>query len=108
MRNPALHLAVAGALAVCAAFEAQFEAHAQWGFGQTQAPPPAQAQAQSTSPPQGTSRGENFSAKPAPQLFASDCTGAGSAALYDFERHARPEHDDCGRCRQRLADYPNL
>ena len=28
-------------------------------------------------PPQGTSRGENFSAKPPAQLFASDCTGAG-------------------------------
>src|ERR671919_585934 len=26
---------------------------------------------------QGTSRGENFSAKPPAQLFASDCTGAG-------------------------------
>jgi hypothetical protein len=30
-----------------------------------------------TPPPQGTSRGENFSAKPAPALFASDCTGSG-------------------------------
>jgi hypothetical protein len=29
------------------------------------------------SPAQGTSRGENFSAKPPAQLFASDCTGAG-------------------------------
>ena len=28
-------------------------------------------------PPSGTSRGENFSAKPPAQLFASDCTGAG-------------------------------
>jgi hypothetical protein len=37
-------------------------------------PLPAQPDA---SPPAGTSRGENFSAKPAPQLFASDCTGAG-------------------------------
>jgi hypothetical protein len=26
---------------------------------------------------QGESKGENFSAKPAPQLFASDCTGGG-------------------------------
>src|SRR6476619_3868309 len=34
----------------------------------------AQAQA---SPPQGTSRGENFSAKPPAALFASDCTGSG-------------------------------
>jgi hypothetical protein len=30
-----------------------------------------------TPPPAGTSRGENFSAKPAPQLFATDCTGGG-------------------------------
>lgn len=30
-----------------------------------------------TPPPQGTSRGENFSAKPAPALFNSDCTGGG-------------------------------
>jgi len=30
-----------------------------------------------TPPPQGTSRGENFSAKPPAALFASDCTGAG-------------------------------
>ncbi len=28
-------------------------------------------------PPQGISRGENFSAKPPAALFASDCTGAG-------------------------------
>ena len=28
-------------------------------------------------PPQGTSRGENFSAKPPAALFASDCTGSG-------------------------------
>ena len=28
-------------------------------------------------PPAGASRGENFSAKPAPQLFATDCTGSG-------------------------------
>src|ERR1041385_8398695 len=38
--------------------------------------PPALAQDQ-TSPPQGTSRGENFSAKPPAALFASDCTGSG-------------------------------
>jgi len=30
-----------------------------------------------TPPPQGVSRGENFSAKPPAQLFASDCTGSG-------------------------------
>src|SRR5690242_14189252 len=35
-------------------------------------------QAQSDSPPPSTgSRGENFSNKPAPQLFNADCTGAG-------------------------------
>lgn len=37
-------------------------------------PAPAQEQAP---PPQGVSRGENFSAKPPAQLFASDCTGSG-------------------------------
>jgi hypothetical protein len=38
----------------------------------------SQALAQDQAPPQGTSRGENFSAnKPPAQLFASDCTGAG-------------------------------
>ena len=36
---------------------------------------PALAQGEA-SPPQGTSRGENFSAKPPAALFASDCTGA--------------------------------
>jgi hypothetical protein len=36
--------------------------------------PNAQAQ---EPPPQGVSRGENFSAKPPAQLFASDCTGSG-------------------------------
>jgi len=30
-----------------------------------------------TPPPQGVSRGENFSAKPPAALFASDCTGSG-------------------------------
>src|SRR3954454_9268826 len=38
--------------------------------------PAALAQDQAP-PPQGVSRGENFSAKPPAQLFASDCTGAG-------------------------------
>ena len=36
-----------------------------------------QALAQDQAPSQPTSRGENFSAKPPAQLFASDCTGAG-------------------------------
>lgn len=35
------------------------------------------SQAQDQAPAPSTSRGENFSAKPAAQLFASDCTGAG-------------------------------
>jgi hypothetical protein len=35
------------------------------------------ARAQDAPPPQGVSRGENFSAKPPAALFASDCTGAG-------------------------------
>jgi hypothetical protein len=35
------------------------------------------AQQSETPPPQGVSRGENFSAKPAPALFNSDCTGSG-------------------------------
>jgi hypothetical protein len=38
--------------------------------------PHARAQ-EAPPPPQGVSRGENFSAKPPAQLFASDCTGAG-------------------------------
>ena len=73
MRKFALHVAVAGVLMACTAGAAL----AQWGTPQAQSP---QVQAQSTTPPpqqQGTSRIENFSAKPAPQLFASDCTGAG-------------------------------
>ena len=41
-----------------------------WLWGQPQ--PRAQGDG-----PQGTSRGENFSAKPPAALFASDCTGAG-------------------------------
>src|SRR5688572_26875230 len=38
---------------------------------------PAHAFGQADPPTQSTVRGENFSAKPAPALFASDCTGAG-------------------------------
>ena len=56
---------------------AAVEARAQF-WGQSESPPPLPTQDQAqTPPPQGTSRGENFSAKPAAQLFASDCTGAG-------------------------------
>ena len=39
--------------------------------------PAANTWAQEPPPPQGVSKGENFSAKPPAQLFASDCTGAG-------------------------------
>jgi hypothetical protein len=38
---------------------------------------PSLARAQDQTPPQTTSRGENFSAKPPAALFASDCTGSG-------------------------------
>jgi hypothetical protein len=38
---------------------------------------PSNAPAQEPPPPQGVSRGENFSAKPPAQLFQSDCTGSG-------------------------------
>ena len=38
---------------------------------------PSNARAQEPPPPQGVSRGENFSAKPPAQLFQSDCTGSG-------------------------------
>src|SRR5215213_6009362 len=37
----------------------------------------SQVLAQDQTPPQATSRGENFSAKPPAALFASDCTGSG-------------------------------
>lgn len=40
-------------------------------------PPAAVPNPDQDAPPQAGPRGENFSAKPAPQLFASDCTGAG-------------------------------
>jgi hypothetical protein len=58
-------LTLVAALALAAA-----EARAQWGLPspQAQAPP---------APVPSTTRGENFSAKPPAQLFASDCTGAG-------------------------------
>jgi hypothetical protein len=45
-------------------------------FGLLQAQPGALAQSDAAAP-QSVQRGENFSAKPAPALFASDCTGAG-------------------------------
>jgi hypothetical protein len=59
MRCRALPLAVFCAAAIVAL---QAQTHA---FGQAE------------TPPQSAVRGENFSAKPAPALFASDCTGAG-------------------------------
>lgn len=79
LKNIALHLALTGALIAWGPMQAR----AQWGLFQSQAPAPnpqgqaQQGQAQAAPPPQGTARGENFSAKPAPQLFASDCTGSG-------------------------------
>jgi hypothetical protein len=73
LRKLALQLTLGGALAGFAATEST----AQWGWT-TPASPAPQAQAPASTPPQGVSRGENFSAgKPAAQLFASDCTGAG-------------------------------
>jgi hypothetical protein len=38
---------------------------------------PAASAQNDSSPPQSSVRGENFSAKPAPALFQSDCTGGG-------------------------------
>ena len=38
---------------------------------------PAASAQSDNSPPQSSVRGENFSAKPAPALFAADCTGGG-------------------------------
>jgi hypothetical protein len=66
LRTIALCLTLAGAMAGLGPSQAR----AQWGLFQSQEPPQA-------APAQNSSRGENFSAKPAPQLFASDCTGSG-------------------------------
>jgi hypothetical protein len=74
LKNLALPLA---ALAAGVAF-AMPDAQAQWGlpsFSQSR-PQPQQAAPQGP-PPQNVSRGENFSARPAAQVFASDCTGSG-------------------------------
>ena len=72
IKRVALYLAVVGALQVAAG------AQAQWGWTTPASPAPqAPPSSSSTPPPQGASRGENFSAKPAAQLFSSDCTGAG-------------------------------
>jgi hypothetical protein len=70
----ALQVTVGGALAGLVGAPAA----AQWGW-QTPTVQPPQAQAPAAAPASpGASRGENFSAgKPAAQLFASDCTGAG-------------------------------
>jgi hypothetical protein len=65
LRTIALSVALAGALAGLGPSQAR----AQWGFFQSSPP--------QETPAQNSSRGENFSAKPAPQLFASDCTGSG-------------------------------
>ena len=74
-----LALLLCSTLAVLAAAEA-WTAQAWIGqaWSQPRGPAPQPPASQPLPPPpQGTSRGENFSAKPAPQLFASDCTGAG-------------------------------
>ena len=63
-------IALSLSLAAAAMWLGLAPAHAQWGLFQSQEPPQA-------SPAQNNPRGENFSAKPAPQLFASDCTGSG-------------------------------
>jgi hypothetical protein len=69
----ALSLSVCGLLPALALVEAQAQAPSR---PRPSNAPPAAAQEQAP-PPQGTSRGENFSAKPPAQLFASDCTGSG-------------------------------
>jgi hypothetical protein len=55
-------------------------------------PPPANAQDEAPA-----SRGENFSAKPAPQLFSSDCTGAAC--------HKGPQGLAKGRSQGSLAGF---
>ena len=67
------------------------EARAQWGL------PSPQAQAAPPAPVPSTSRGENFSAKPPAQLFASDCTGAGC--------HKGPQGLSGGRGQGSLAGF---
>ena len=69
-----LALPLIGILAVLAAIDAW--AIGAWAQPRGQAPQAPAPQALPP-PPAGTSRGENFSAKPPSQLFASDCTGAG-------------------------------
>lgn len=61
---------------ICAVAMAAFLLLPAHQGAQAQARAQAQSRAQSQDEPAG-SRGENFSAKPAPALFASDCTGGG-------------------------------
>jgi hypothetical protein len=56
-----------------------------------------QVQAQSDTPPPVVSRGENFSAKPAPALFNADCTGAGC--------HKGPQGLGKGQSQSSLAGF---
>src|SRR6185295_10831650 len=63
MKRPTLPISSACVVAIAAVLSLWT---ARGAFAQDQAPPP-----------QGTSRGENFSAKPPAALFASDCTGSG-------------------------------
>ena len=55
------------------------------------------AQAQNDAPPPSVSRGENFSAKPAPALFNADCTGAGC--------HKSPQGLGKGQSQSGLAGF---
>ena len=74
LRKLALQLTLGGVLAGLVATESR----AQWGWTTPASPAPSAQAPASTPPPQGGSRGENFSAgKSAAQLFSSDCTGAG-------------------------------
>ena len=82
MRGPALlPMLCAAAITAAAVLQAQPQVFAQGN----------------TAPPQGASRGENFSAKPAPALFASDCTGGGC--------HRGPQGLAKGRGQSGLASF---
>ena len=81
-----------------------------WLWGQ----PQPQAQGDGP-PPQGVSRGENFSAKPPAALFASDCTGAGchkgpqglgkSQGLGGLAGFLREHYTNSRQSAAALADY---
>jgi hypothetical protein len=68
-------------------------------------------------PPASTSRGENFSAKPPAQLFASDCTGAGchrgpqglakGAGVFGLTSFLRQHYTNSQQSAAALAAYLN-